>query len=80
MGRIGTSCLWVLAGLGRHDVLDADRLVKARVDVNRTLRERGVDCVLVRPSSPLGRHLGRDPGWREVTHHRYGSAYVRGRD
>jgi hypothetical protein len=38
--------------------------------------ERGVDCVLMRPSSPLG----RDPDWREVTHHRYGSAYIRGRD
>jgi hypothetical protein len=62
---------------GRRDVIDAERIVKVPVDVDRTLRERGVDCVLVRPSSPLGRHLRNHHGWREVTHHRYGSAYVR---
>jgi hypothetical protein len=37
----------------------------------------GVDCVLVRPASALGRELAGDLGWREVARHPDAATYIR---
>jgi hypothetical protein len=62
---------------GRREVLDLSRTLKAGTGAGARLAALSVDCVLVRPSSPLGRQLSRDPAWREAAHHRDATAYVR---
>jgi hypothetical protein len=62
---------------GRSDILDSVRVLNARTGADAQLAARGVTCVLVRPSTGLGRQLARDPRWREAAHHRDATAYVR---
>jgi hypothetical protein len=62
---------------GRADVLASERVLRGGPAAVRRLDSLGVTCVLVRPSTGLGKQLTRDPAWRVVSHHRDATTYVR---
>jgi hypothetical protein len=55
---------------GRADVLASERVLRGGATATKKLDSLGVTCVLVRPSTGLGKQLSRDPAWRVVSHHR----------
>jgi hypothetical protein len=61
---------------GRRDVMATAEIINEPGGGAR-LAALGVDCVLVRPASALGRELAGDPGWREVARHPDAAAYIR---
>jgi hypothetical protein len=62
---------------GRRELLDRQRVLDSTTGGAARLADMGVDCVLVRPATGLGRQLSRDPAWRDAAHHPDGTAYLR---
>ena len=62
---------------GRRDVLTQQRVLTSHSGGPGALRRLGVTCVLIPPSSGLGRQLGRSPRWRQVTSDPSGAVFLR---